>query len=389
MLPAAVVRRRSCPRVSLPCRSVSPSSRAAGRVSGASLAVSRTVAACRAGRRCPASQVWQVGHQNVLRSRVGSAPSEPLRISVPQRRHGRPFAPVHPGRAAGPRVAGEGATGAIAVGADHPGAEIDDGRGIRLGRRSWWAGCRARTGSRSRTRCRTRRRCAGRAARRATARSSAPSRRAASAGIPVRARADRGRGGRRAAPRRAVGTTLMSARSKPTVSHSAVPTIARAVNAGCAPAPAARVDVPLALHLEVRVQRPVADAVQQVLAARDDLVHGHAAQVDRSPPAERAGRSGSPRRPPAPRSAAAPCGRRCRPQARARTPAARHPPSARRSVSPRGDSTKPGIPQRTSDGRAVHERAVDLLDREGGEAPGARGGGEVAAPPRRARPRRR
>ena len=50
---------------------------------------------------------------------------------------------------------------------------------------------------------------------------------------------------------------------------------------GLAPALRRPVDVPLALHLEVGVQRVVADAVQQVLAARDDLVHGRAAQVDR------------------------------------------------------------------------------------------------------------
>ena len=46
------------------------------------------------------------------------------------------LAAVDPVRAAGPRVAREGAVGAVAVGADHAGAEIDEGRGIRLVGRS-------------------------------------------------------------------------------------------------------------------------------------------------------------------------------------------------------------------------------------------------------------
>ena len=56
--------------------------------------------------------------------------------------------------------------------------------------------------------------------------------------------------------------------------------MARAVKGGLAPALPPPVDVPLALHLEMRVQGVLADPVEQVLAARDNAVHHPTAQVD-------------------------------------------------------------------------------------------------------------
>ena len=50
---------------------------------------------------------------------------------------------------------------------------------------------------------------------------------------------------------------------------------------GRVPSLTGAVDVPFALHLQVRVQRPVADAMKQVLPARHHAVHGLAGEVDR------------------------------------------------------------------------------------------------------------
>ena len=172
-----------------------------------------------------------------------------------------------------------------------------------------------------------------------TGRSSAASRRAASAGSQS---SPSGSGPRcpTSCSSSRVGTTSMSARSKPTVSHSAVPTIARAVYAGLRQrSPGAYTcHAPSILRWECR--RPVADAVQQVLAARDDAVHGHAAQVDRRRLRHAQLEAGDLGAGEHVVRAAGRCGRRCRPQARADSRRA-SPAVERRSVSPRGDSTKP------------------------------------------------
>ena len=76
-------------------------------------------------RRAPEDDALarRVGAERSAADQGAAAPARPA------------FAPVHPGRAAGPGVARERAVDAIAVGADHAGSEIDDGRGIRLVRR--------------------------------------------------------------------------------------------------------------------------------------------------------------------------------------------------------------------------------------------------------------
>ena len=54
-----------------------------------------------------ADQVWQRGHQKVLRCRIGSSPSSPRSTVVPQRRHGTAVAPEHPVLVAAAGAVGE------------------------------------------------------------------------------------------------------------------------------------------------------------------------------------------------------------------------------------------------------------------------------------------
>ena len=211
--------------------------------------------------------VWQVGHQKTMRSRVGVGAE---RSAADQRAAAaaRPaFASVHPGRRPGraspvnvrptrsrlarimraPRSTSGGGIRLVRRRRGQDAAHEEDLVGVLVAEPRDVALVLERDVDCPRV--------------------SAPSRRAASPGSQSRT-ADRGRGGRRGAPRRRWGRRSMSARSKPTVSHSAVPTTARACEGGVAPSLAGPVDVPLALHLQVRVQRVVADPVQQVLAPR-------------------------------------------------------------------------------------------------------------------------
>ena len=77
-----------------------------------------------------------------------------------------------------------------------------------------------------------------------------------------------------------VGTTSSMPSSKPTDCVPSTVSTARAWNDGRRPALAAMEEPPGALHLEVRVHRPVADPMEQVLAPRHDLAHHLALEVD-------------------------------------------------------------------------------------------------------------
>jgi hypothetical protein len=75
-----------------------------------------------------------------------------------------------------------------------------------------------------------------------------------------------------------VGTSASIDTSNPTASASAVPTIARAVRRR-PPALAGPVQVPGAVHAQVRAERPVADAHEDVLAAGHHGVHHRSGEI--------------------------------------------------------------------------------------------------------------